>query len=208
MATLAQPRDQENTMKRTLELAKATLVGGVIFLIPLVLTVVILKKAFGIIKVLAQPLDRLLDTDAVAGVAVVDLLTIILMIVLCMLAGLAAASGIGGKAREKIDVVLLAIFPGYGWIKGLPTIVGAKDGAGPKPVIARLDDQTMLGFEVDRNEDCVAIYVPGSPDPRGGTLCYMTPDRVERVDAGGQTVLMKFKDLGVGSTSILKAKDT
>ena len=192
-------------MRSAVKLLNITIIGGAVFLIPLVLIVVVLGKAFQIIKVLAQPLRHLFPIDAVAGIALVDVLTLVLMVVLCLLAGLVARSGFGRKLHAKIDAVLLVVFPGYGWIKGVTGTISDRDAAGIlKPVVARLDDQTLIGFEVDRSDDdLVAIYVPGAPDPRAGTLCYMTADRVQPIDAGLQPILKSFKALGRGSASML-----
>jgi len=44
-------------MHEALRLLKLTLIGGGIFLIPLVVVVVFVGKAFQIVKVLAEPLD-------------------------------------------------------------------------------------------------------------------------------------------------------
>jgi len=192
-------------MQDAMKLLKLTLIGGFVFLIPLVMVVVIFGKAFQIVKVLAQPLDHLLPIDTVVGVAFVDFLTVVLMVVLCLLAGFAARSSFAQKLYGKVDAVLLKFIPGYGWIKGVTGSISDEEAEILlKPVLARCDDQAQVGFEVDRSEDgLVAIYIPGAPDPRSGSLIYMTPDRVQPIDAGFQAVLMSFKRLGCGSTSML-----
>ena len=184
---------------------KTTLLGGFVFLLPLVLVVVTLGKAFQIIKFLAQPLDRLFPNITVVGVMFMDLVTFILMVATCLLAGLAARSSFAKKLHGKIDAVLLHVFPGYGWIRGVTSNVGVEESEGfLKPVLARFDDQSQIGFEVDRTEDgLVAIYLPGAPDPSGGTLSYVTADRVQPIDVGAQTVITKFKKLGRGSATML-----
>lgn len=192
-------------MQNSFGLLKVTLIGGVVFLIPLVIVVVTVGKAFHIIKVLAQPLTRLLPIHTVAGFAFVDFLTVVLMVVLCLLAGFAARSPVGRKLYGKIDALLLQFVPGYGWVKGVTGNISDEEAEILlKPVLARFDDQAQVGFEVDRTRDgLVAIYIPGAPDPRSGSLSYMTPERVEPIDAGFQAVLMSFKRLGCGSAGML-----
>jgi uncharacterized membrane protein len=192
-------------MHEALRLLKLTLIGGGIFLIPLVVVVVFLGKAFQIVKVLAEPLDRLLPIQTLAGVAFVDFLTVVLMVGLCLLAGLAARSPAGRKVNDRVEALLLQFVPGYGWVKGVTgSVSDAEAEILLKPVVARLDDQAQIGFEVDRTRDgLVAIYVPGAPDPRSGSLSFITPDRVEPLDVGFQAVLMSFKRLGCGASSLL-----
>ena len=169
------------------------------------MVVVFVGKAFQIVKVLAEPLDRLLPIQTLAGVAFVDFLTVVLMVGLCLLAGLAARSQAGRKVNDRVEALLLQFVPGYGWVKGVTgSVSDAEAEILLKPVIARLDDQAQIGFEVDRTRDgLVAIYVPGAPDPRSGSLSFITPDRVEPLDVGFQAVLMSFKRLGCGASSPL-----
>ena len=94
-------------MHSAVKLLNITIIGGFVFLLPLVLIVVFLGKAFQIIKVLVQPLRHLFPIDTVAGFAFVDVLTLVLMVVLCLLAGLVARSGgfwlslMGSNLRAK-----------------------------------------------------------------------------------------------------------
>jgi uncharacterized membrane protein len=192
-------------MQELLRITRVTLLGGVVFLIPLVIVVVTVGKAFQIVKVLAQPLVRLFPIQTVVGVAFVDFLTVVLMVLMCLVAGLVARSAPGQKVHEKVDALLLQFLPGYGWIKGVTGNISDEEAEILlKPVLARFDDQAQIGFEVDRTRDgLVAIYIPGAPDPRSGSLSYMSPDRVQPIDAGFQAVLMSFKRLGCGSASML-----
>ena len=76
-----------------------------------------------------------------------------------------------------------------------------------KPVLVRFDDQFQIGFEVDRAADgLVAVYLPGSPDPRSGALSYVTGDRIQPVNAGFKTVVKICKNLGLGSTVMLSGQ--
>jgi len=67
---------------------KTIVIGGLLFILPLVLIVVLLEKA---IHLLRGPVEKLLpmfkDYD-VAGVTLISLATLIGLIVLCFLAGL------------------------------------------------------------------------------------------------------------------------
>lgn len=189
---------------------KTTILGGFVFLLPLVLVVATLGKAFNIIKFLAQPLDRLFPDITVVGVIIMDVVTVVLMVVLCLLAGLAARSPFGKKLQGKIDAVLLHVVPGYGWIKSVTSNVGDAETDGfLKPVLARFDDQSQIGFEVDRTEDgLVAVYLPGAPDPRGGTVSYVTADRIQAINVDAQAVITKLKKLGCGSAAMLRKVDS
>ena len=196
-------------MNRLRALFQTTLIGGVLFLIPLVFVVMILGKAFQIMKVIAKPIGRLIPVDSVAGFAIVEILTVFIMILSCLLVGMLARSPWGRRVNEKLDALLLQMIPGYAWVKGITGgIQDDEADAVLKPVLVRLDDQFQLALEVDRAADgLVAVYLPGAPDPRSGAVSYVTADRIQPVNAGFKTVVKICKNLGRDSTAILSGRE-
>jgi len=195
-------------MSSVRRLIRTTLIGGILFLIPLVFAVVVVGKAFQIMKVVATPLAKLIPAQNLAGYAVVELLTVGIMILGCLLAGTLARSPWGRKVNEKLDAVLLQMIPGYAWVKGITGGIRDDDAEDLlKPVLVRFDDQTQLGLEVDRAADGrVTVYVPGAPDPRSGAVSYVTSDRIQPVNAGFKAVVKICKNLGRGSTEMLSGQ--
>ena len=195
-------------MKNLPRLIRTTLIGGVLFLIPLVFVVVVFGKAFQIMKVVGTPLGKLVPVESFAGFAIVEILTAFIMILSCLLAGMLARSPWGQRVNEKLDAVLLQMIPGYAWVKGITGGIHDEDADEVlKPVLVRFDDQFQLAFEVDRAADgLVAVYVPGSPDPRSGAVSYVTGDRIQPVNAGFKAVVKICKNLGRGSTVILSGQ--
>ena len=191
-----------NNLRR---LIRTTILGGIIFLVPLVFVVVVFGKAIHIMQSVAVPLGEMIPVKDVAGVAIVPILTTAIMFVSCLIAGILAQSSGGQKIYKKLDGVLLHLIPGYAWVKGITGDIHDDDAeAVLKPVLVALDDQSQLAFEVDRDDDgLVAIYIPGAPDPRAGAISYVTSDRVQPIDAGFKAVTKICKNLGRGSTAIL-----
>ena len=184
---------------------RTTLLGGVIFLIPLVFVVVVLGKAIGIMQSVAIPLGKMIPVESVAGIAIVPILTTVILLLSCLIAGLLAQSSGGRKIYKKLDTVLLQMIPGYAWAKGMTGGIRDEDADQVlKPVLVRFDDQSQLAFEVDRSVDgWVAIYVPGAPEARSGTVSYVTSDRVQPINVGVNAVTKICKNLGRGSTALL-----
>ena len=65
------------------ELAKTTLIGGLLFLIPLVIIVVVIGKAIGIMMVIAEPMADLLPVDSIGGIALANLLALLCLLFIC-----------------------------------------------------------------------------------------------------------------------------
>ena len=77
-------------MKSLVSLLKSTLIGGIFFLAPMVLLIIILIKAHEIMLKVAQPLSEFIPLDKIGGVAVANILVIVLLLLVCLLAGLLA----------------------------------------------------------------------------------------------------------------------
>ena len=125
-----------------------------------------------------------------------------------MIAGLLARSSGGQKVYKKLDAVLLQMIPGYAWVKGMTGGISDEDADEVlKPVLVAFDDQTQLAFEVDRSDDgWVAVYLPGAPEPRSGTVSYVTSDRVQPANVGVKAITKICKNLGRESAGLLPGK--
>ena len=189
-------------------LIRTTLLGGIVFLIPLVFVVAVVGKAISIMQSVAVPLGEFIEVESVAGVAIVPILTTAFMIFSCLIAGLLARSSGGQKIYRKLDTVLLQMIPGYAWVKGVTGGIRDEDADEVlKPVLVAFDDQSQLAFEVDRDaEGLVAIYIPGAPDPRAGTVSYVTSDRVQALNVDFKVVTKICKNLGRESIATLPGK--
>jgi len=195
-------------MKNMRLLIRTTLIGGVLFLIPLVFVVAIFGKAVQIMTSLAVPLGKLIPIDSVAGIAVVPILATLIMFFACLIAGLLARSPAGQKVYTKLDAVLLQMIPGYAWVKGVTGGISDEDAEEVlKPVLIRFDDQFQLGYEVERKTDgLVAVYLPSSPDPRSGTVSFVEDDRVQSIDVSFTAISKICKNLGRGSITMLSGQ--
>jgi len=185
---------------------KTTLIGGLVFLIPIVVIMAILGKAIKMMMVVAKPLDKMIPFESVGGIALVNILAIAAVVLVCFLAGFLAKRPPGKKAFEYLDSKLLMILPGYSFIKGM---AGSIDKEGDQkvliPVLAKFDDSTQIGFEVERNSNGqVVVFLPGSPDTTSGTVVYMTEDRIERVNIDFTQTYNILRTLGRGSDRLVK----
>ena len=77
---------------------KTTLVGGLFFLLPLGLTVMIVGKVIGAISKVVVPVAELLPFQSVVGLKSPDILAIVLLLAVCFLAGLLAKTDSAGRS--------------------------------------------------------------------------------------------------------------
>ena len=82
--------------------AKATLVGGAIFLIPGFLALFVIGKVFGMLRTLAATLGPRLGITSWVGGLILDLAAIAVIVFLCFLAGLIARRAGDRRMRTKL----------------------------------------------------------------------------------------------------------
>jgi uncharacterized membrane protein len=178
---------------------RTTVLGGLIFLVPFVVVMLVVGKALAVTRSFATPIAQAIGFERIGGVALVDVLAALLLIGICWLAGLVATSHRGRALHERLDKKLLDLFPRYGFVKSMTESLAGDGKQATLPVVlVRFDDQSQVAFEVERTDTQVVVFLPGSPDPWSGAVSRVTPDRVQRLDVDFQTAVKSIRLLGRG----------
>ncbi len=183
---------------------KTIVVGGLIFLVPFAVALLVLGKVYSVAMRLAEPLDGLIPIEAIGGVALANILAIAIILLACFLSGIVASRTWGKRLYGKIDEWLLNLIPRYGFIKSMTESIGGQLESTLRPVLVRFDDLSQIGFEVERGPgDLVTVYMPGSPDPWSGSVAQVTSDRVDALGADFATVIQSLRKIGRGSSALM-----
>jgi uncharacterized membrane protein len=185
--------------RRALSFVKTTLIGGVVFMVPLVVLLWLAAKAGRYVQRLAAPLLRVLPVDTLAGTLAADALAVAGVVLVCFLAGLLAHLSMANRFVAKAEANVLWRIPGYGIIKGLTDSLDPRAPPSLRPVLIHFDDYAQIAFEVDRAADgrCI-IYVPSAPEPRTGSVIVMDPEQVEPLEMGFVATAAAIRALGHG----------
>jgi uncharacterized membrane protein len=188
-----------------MQFIRVTIIGGVIFLVPVTVLIVILGKTVDIMGRLARPLTAWVPMDRIGGVAVANLIAIAGIIVLCFIAGLVARSGVVTRYINSLESRFLYSIPGYSFVKSLTSSMArVDDDKSLTPVLAKFDDASQIAFKVESLPDGRAIvYVPGAPDPWSGSVFVMSADRIELLDLSLMDAVKTIRALGSGSSDFL-----
>lgn len=185
---------------------KSRVLSGLLFLVPIVLLLVILKQGHEYIGKLVAPILAKIPIERTIGLIVVDLLALGVLLLICFLAGLAARRGIASGLINSLEINFLQKVPGYEIAKAKLTAQLSFEAGEYTTVLVRFDDQWQIGFEMDRiSGEMVVVYLPGSPDPWSGAVTIVTQDRVKRLGTDQLATLNVFKHLGRGASADLKA---
>jgi uncharacterized membrane protein len=194
-------------MENRVNFIKATSIGGIIFLIPLGIIVLMIGKLAGVMKTVASKLTPFIPVETPQGAFVLNLLALAVLLGLCFLAGLVAQRATARKLSAKIESVMLEAVPGYSFVKGFADNIRQSDELSESfiPVIVQFDDYSQIAFEIEHQEGGkVVIYLPGAPNPWSGTVVYVTPDRVRRLPMNVSEVVRSIRKLGKGSVALVE----
>ena len=187
---------------------RTIVIGGVVFLVPFAVVLLVLGKVFGVSRRLAEPLGAMIPIEAVAGVALANILAVVIILVACLVSGVVATSRWGQRLYQRVDEWLLNLVPRYAFVKSLTDSIGGRQQSTMRPVLVRFDDLAQIAFEVERGPgDLVTVYLPGSPDPWSGSVSHVTADRVEAVAADFTTVVKSLRKIGRGSSELLASRN-
>jgi len=189
-------------MKGLLNTFKNISLGGVLFLIPITIAVLVIVEAIGFLELVAEPMAEFLPTDTILGFGLAQILAVLFLLILCFVAGLIARAAIGQNMIEKIERGLMVALPGYGAIKGFSNqILQSHDKAEHFiPVTARFEGGVRPAFEVERLPSGeVVVFLPGAPNAWSGWVVYLDPEQVEPLDMRATDLLATLEGLGMGS---------
>jgi len=194
-------KNREGRRNAMFRFLKTTVIGGIAFMVPIVIFAMIITKALELTNKLAVPLSAMMPIDSIGHVAVVDFLALIIILLICFMAGLAAKTAYARKYLSSLESRVLSKFPAYDFLKSkMYTVLQAEEVEGMKPVLVRFDDSWQIALEVENIPGGTsAVYLPGAPDPWSGSVCFVTEDRIQSLESPLPVIIRTLKGLGKGS---------
>lgn len=190
--------------KSRMALAKTTLIGGALFLVPLVVLIMVLGKAIGVMMVVATPMADVLPIDTVGGVALANLLALLGVLVVCYIAGLVARIAMAGKAVKALESRVLMNIPGYTMVKGITSGLDPAESEGMKPVLLTLGSAQRIGLEIEVLADGRSVvYIPSPPSTWSGITQILPAEQVEYLDVSIMTIMEYTEQFNRGTDALL-----
>lgn len=189
---------------------RTTAIGGLLFLLPLIVIGALIGQVVPIVLTVAESLGEILPgfVKTPGGIALLILLAIAILLLLCFAAGILASKSFGRNLSEMFEKKLMLLFPRYAILKDqmADSIGGDQTKPQMKPVLVRFDDCMRVGFETERNDETqiASVYLPGSPDPWAGKVVLVGVDRVEALKTDFGSAVAICEQLGRGATRLLE----
>lgn len=193
--------------KRGIQFVLTTAIGGVVFLIPVVVLVVVIAKAIGFMMVVAKPMADWLPVDTIGGVALANIIAGAALVLVCFLAGLLARHALASAFVGQLESKVLVNVPGYLMVKSLVSGFDESRIAGLKPVALQLGTAERVGYEIEKLPDGRSmVFIPSPPNPFSGITQVLPPDQVTYLEVPIKQIIEVTENFGHGVHEILAKK--
>jgi uncharacterized membrane protein len=202
-------------MDKFLDHFRTTLVGGAVFVLPLLLVIFIIKKAVDLLDPLTDVVVARLGVGTLIGAATTSVFSLLTLIVTAFLFGLFARTLVGQSFVKWMQAGILSALPRFNLVQGLARSIDEGQGKEVPVVLIPTDAGWCLGLQLEeRHGDWCTVYIPGSPQWTSGSLSFAHIDDVHKVDVPLGRILFLMRRCGMGATDVcdilaeLKAKGT
>jgi uncharacterized membrane protein len=184
-----------------------TVIGGLLFLVPVGFLGFILFKAFDFMLLIAEPMADWMPVDTIGGVALANLIAILAIIVICFIAGLIARNALASGVIKSLESKVLMKIPGYTIIKGIKGGFDSEETQSFKPVALSLGSAERIGFEIQKLADGRSmIFIPSVPNAFSGVTQILPADQITYLDAPMTQIMDYVERYGHGVELLLATK--
>ena len=193
-------------MKTISRFIGVTILGGVLFLTPIVALALILGKAFDFARRGLQPVAALIPDRVASGPTASAILAVLVLALACFFAGLLAQTLLAQRMVDVIEAKILSKIPGYEYLKQAGTsVLGLGEMAEHPVVLVQIGDAWRIGVQTDAGKDgLVPVFVPNSPNPMSGSVFIVAADRVRPTGAPLASAMASLRRCGTGATSLVE----
>lgn len=181
-----------------------TFTGGIFFLLPIAVVLIILKKVYEVLLHVLKPVSTRLPEDMM-GFDGHQIVSLLVLVIVCFTAGLLFRSRRLRAAIEHLEDNFLSAIPGYTYVTNmLADKLNHEDGDAFEPVLVPQGESLAFGFLIEEGDGLCTIYVPGAPDFKNGSVQIFKTDLVERLDVSPAEVTHSLARLGKNTSALLR----
>jgi uncharacterized membrane protein len=191
-------------MKTVALFVRSTILGGVFFLAPIIVLIVILAKAFGFAKKGVHAVVAHVPLVSDLRVSVATALSIAVIALVCLLAGLIAQTLIGQRLVGALESSVLSKIPAYEYLKQESASALGVAEIGELPVVfVPMEGGWQLGVQTETlSNGLVSIFVPGAPNPHSGSVFFFPVEVVRPAGIKLAAGLNCLRRCGAGASAL------
>jgi len=192
-------------MKALAGFLRTTTIGGVFFLIPIVVLTIILAKALEYANKVLQALAVHILAASELSPSAATAMSIVIVALACFLAGLLARTATAQKLINRLESSVLSKVPAYEYLK--------QESASALGVATMTEEQVVLveteiGWQIGVQTEAasggfVTVFLPGAPNPHSGAVYFVPADRIRPADIKMVAALNCMRRCGLGAPRLL-----
>jgi uncharacterized membrane protein len=193
-------------MKRFAAFLKATTLGGLFVVLPLIVVFGLLGKLFIGVHGVAETLMKKLTGQESVEAHFPIIFSILVVVGISFAFGLALISRRGKAAGTWFERTVLLRVPGYAAVRAIVGgLADASSEGAVKPGLLTQDpgiEAFVLVIE-DHGNDYLTVFVPGSPNPASGNVQVVRKDLVRMLNVRMHEIGAVMQQWGMGSARVL-----
>lgn len=185
----------------------ATLLGGLVAILPLALIIVLFRWIIGMIERVLSPLVELFNTNSQLVVVGLYVLIVLGILVLFFFIGLFIQTRIGNFMKNNIEDKYLTKIPGYKTAKDIVMqFFGGNRSFFSEVVLVDIFNSgtLMTAFITDDQGDTVTVFVPTGPNPTSGNIYHVQKEKIIKTSASVDIGMKSIISCGSGSAELFK----
>lgn len=192
-------------MKQGLAFITRALLTGLLIIVPIYLAILLLLKGMSSIAGLVRPLATLMPDWVPAEMA----LSLLLVLVICFLVGVAVRTRAGHAVRDRVEKTFFERIPGYTLLRSLTQQMAGESGENVwKPALFKSDEGLLPAFIIEEFADGrYTVFVPSIPTPFAGAVYVLDASRVHPLDIPFSEALKTVSRWGSGAKDLVAAME-
>jgi uncharacterized membrane protein len=191
-------------VKKALGFITRAFLAGLLVVVPIYLAVLLLLKGMKSVATLVRPFALLLPEWVPAETA----LSLLLVVAICILIGVAVVTRPGRAARDAIERSVFQKIPGYGLLRNLTEQMAGKSRENVwRPALFETDEGLLLAFIIEEFGDRYTVFVPSIPTPLAGAVYVVDKRRVHALDVPFTDAVKTVSRWGSGAKELVAAME-
>ena len=188
-------------MKRYFNIFRKHIITGFIFIMPVLITIAVIGKFWHKLLALGTKVSKMLHVDTIMGGGWDAIFAIILLILICTIAGFLVRLTIFKKLSGELDAKLASVIPGY---NDLRKKTESKIGDEPKDAVfetclVQTQEHWKPAYLIDvANNGDATVFIPSAPTFKTGQVAIVPAGSYKKLNIDSKTLNEYLSKLGKG----------
>ena len=178
---------------------RSLVIGGLFFMIPLLVIIVAGGKIFQILLPIGRWISETLALHTVFGKASVLIVCIALILLICILSGYLIQKGFVHKWSNSVEEKLFIHFPSLQMWKY--RVIGEQENVINEfwqAILLEEDNGFNIAFITEESEDFLTLYIPDAPKADAGQIRFVPKSKVKYLSISMQQAMSSLYSFGKG----------